>query len=245
MRKVIIIFCLYFSILSLVSCQRSPEKLGDEAMARQDYASAIKYYMEGLSKKPDSQKIKDSLSNARISYARRFFIEARSGLHENVEDWEILAQHLETEGEKYKIDLLEVYYSIAKKYIDKGNNDAAIKVLKKAVIIEPVKKIAIGKIFDIFANIPDSAIDQNIQTFVDENKEDIDICIKAASFLAQRNHLEKSLSIYDRCLTIASSRPALREQINMEMDSVRKRKERLEEKSGHQPGQWESGDNKR
>lgn len=240
-----ILLGVVLSVSLLFSCQRSLDKLGDEAMARQDYASAIRFYMEALAERPDSQKIKESLSNARIKYARRFFLEARGGLHENIEDWEILAQHLEAEGERYRIDLLETYYSIAKKYVEKGNNNAAVNVLKKAVVIEPVKKIAIGKIFDIFANIPDTEIENNIRIFVDENKDDIDICTKAAAFLAQRGHLASSLEMYDRCLKLVSNRPALREQIDMEREVVRRRRERAEDRIGHQPGQWESGEDKR
>jgi tetratricopeptide (TPR) repeat protein len=239
------IFAITLLVFLLFSCSKSPERLGDEAYEKQDYALAIRYYMEALNKKPGDERIKNSLSNARINYARKFFIEARSGLHQSVEEWEILAQHLEEEGEKYRIDLLEVYYAIAKMYIEKGNSESALKYLKKAVIVEPVKKIAIGKIFDIFANIPDDKLESNIQTFLDENKDDLDICMKSAAFLAQRNRLERAIQVYDRCINLSSSKPALREQINMERDSVVKRLEREKDKKGHQPGQWESGDNKR
>lgn len=243
-RGIFLVVVLSVSLL-LFSCKRSLDRLGDEAMARQDYASAIRFYMEALAERPDSQKIKESLSNARIKYARRFFLEARGGLHENIEDWEILAQHLEAEGDRYRIELLETYYSIAKKYVEKGNNNAAIDVLKKAIVIEPVRKIAIGRIFDIFTNIPDTEIENNIRTFVDENKDDVDICTKAAAFLAQRGHLAASLEIYDRCLKLVSDRPILRDQIDMEMEIVRRRKERAEDRIRHQPGQWESGEGKR
>jgi tetratricopeptide (TPR) repeat protein len=239
------IFAITLLVFLLFSCSKSPERLGDEAFERQDYALAIRYYMEALNKKPGDERIKNSLSNARINYARKFFIEARSGLHQSVEEWEILAQHLEEEGEKYRIDLLETYYTIARMYIEKGNSESALKYLKKAVIVEPVKKIAIGKIFDIFANIPDDKLESNIQTFLDENKDDLDICMKSAAFLAQRNRLERAIQVYDRCINLSSSKPALREQINMERDSVVKRLEREKDKKGHQPGQWESGDNKR
>jgi len=239
------IFAITLLVFLLFSCSKSPERLGDEAFERQDYALAIRYYMEALNKKPGDERIKNSLSNARINYARRFFIEARSGLHQSVEEWEILAQHLEEEGEKYRIDLLETYYTIARMYIEKGNSESALKYLKKAVIVEPVKKIAIGKIFDIFANIPDDKLESNIQVFLDENKDDLDICMKSAAFLAQRNRLERAIQVYDRCINLSSSKPALREQINMERDSVVKRLEREKDKKGHQPGQWESGDNKR
>jgi len=239
------IFAITLLVFLLFSCSKSPERLGDEAYEKQDYALAIRYYMEALTKKPGDERIKNSLSNARINYARKFFIEARSGLHQSVEEWEILAQHLEEEGEKYRIDLLETYYTIARMYIEKGNSESALKYLKKAVIVEPVKKIAIGKIFDIFANIPDDKLEPNIQTFLDENKDDLDICMKSAAFLAQRNRLERAIQVYDRCINLSSSKPALREQINMERDSVVKRLEREKDKKGHQPGQWESGDNKR
>jgi len=239
------IFAITLLVFLLFSCSKSPERLGDEAYEKQDYALAIRYYMEALNKKPGDERIKNSLSNARINYARKFFIEARSGLHQSVEEWEILAQHLEEEGEKYRIDLLETYYTIAKMYIEKGNSESALKYLKKAVIVEPVKKIAIGKIFDIFANIPDDKLESNIQTFLDENMDDLDICMKSAAFLAQRNRLERAIQVYDRCINLSSSKPALREQINMERDSVVKRLEREKDKKGHQPGQWESGDNKR
>jgi tetratricopeptide (TPR) repeat protein len=232
------IFAITLLVFLLFSCSKSPERLGDEAFERQDYALAIRYYMEALNKKPGDERIKNSLSNARINYARKFFIEARSGLHQSVEEWEILAQHLEEEGEKYRIDLLETYYTIARMYIEKGNSESALKYLKKAVIVEPVKKIAIGKIFDIFANIPDDKLESNIQTFLDENKDDLDICMKSAAFLAQRNRLERAIQVYDRCINLSSSKPALREQINMERDSVVKRLEREKEKRGHQPGQW-------
>ncbi len=231
-------------IFFLVSCEKSPEKMGDEAFERQDYAMAIRYYMAALSKKPDNKKIIDSLSSARISYARKFFIEASSGGHEDVKDWEILAQHLEAEGSKYRIELIETYYTIARKYIEKGRMDDALVVLKKAVVIEPVKKIAIGKIFDILATIPDDKVGQYTETFVNENNQDLDICVKAASFLAGKDFFDKALSIYDRCIPLAT-KPALREQIVIEKETVFKRKERKKEKEGHQPGQWESGDRKK
>lgn len=231
-------------LLLFFACSKSPEKLGDEAFAKQDYAMAIRYYMAALSKKPDNRKIIESLSNARINYARKFFIEASSGGHQDVKDWEILAQHLEAEGEKYRIELIETYYSIARKYIEQGRKEEALSVLKKAVIIEPVKKIAIGKIFDILSIVPDDKVEQYTEQFVNENSNDIDICIKAASFLANKERFDKAIAIYDKCINI-TNKPAIREQINQEKDTVIKRKERLKEKSGHQPGQWESGDKKR
>ncbi|MGB9599917.1 MAG: tetratricopeptide repeat protein, partial [Myxococcota bacterium] len=227
---------ILISVLFLFfSCSKSPEKLGDEAFAKQDYAMAIRYYMAALKQKPDNKKVVESLSNARINYARKFFIEAGSGGHTDVKDWEILSQHLEAEGERYKIELLETYYTIAKKYIEQGRRDEALSVLKKAVIIEPVKKIAIGKIFDILSNVPDDKIEQYTEAFVYENNTDIDICLKAASFLVGKEHFDKAIAIYDKCANI-TNKPLIREQINQEKESVIKRKERYKEKSGHQPG---------
>lgn len=241
MRTIIL---LIFGILGFVNCTKSFEDRGDEAFKRQDYALAIRYYMAALSKKPDNKRIIDSLSHARISYAKKFFIEASSGMHEDVKDWEILAQHLEAEGTKYRIELIETYYTIARKYIEKGMLDDALQVLKKAVIIEPVKKIAIGKIFDILAAIPNDKVEQYTEAFVNENSNDLDICLKAASFLSSKEFFDKAISIYDRCLSLIT-KPALREQIIIERETILKRKERKKEKEGHQPGQWESGDNKK
>ncbi|MCX7958428.1 MAG: hypothetical protein N3B13_05210, partial [Deltaproteobacteria bacterium] len=206
-------------VLFSLSCAKSPEKLGDEAFERQDYAMAIRYYMVALSKKPGDKKITESLSSARINYARKFFIEASGGAHEDVKDWEILSQHLEAEGTRYRIELIETYYTIARKYIEKGRIDDALSILKKAVLIEPVKKIAIGKIFDIFTTIPDNKVEHYTETFVNENSNDIDICIKAASFLSGKEFYDKAISIYDRCIALAT-KPALKEQIIIEKETV-------------------------
>ncbi|GEM_PF-5783521 len=242
MRYILFAGVLFFFIF--LSCTRSPEKLGDEAFERQDYAMAIRYYMAAHNQKPDEKRIIDSLSKARINYAHKFFIEAQSGLHKDVGDWEILAQHLEAEGEKYRVDLVETYYSIARKYIENERIDDALTILKKAVVIEPVKKIAIGKIFDILSTIPDDKVEQYTETFVNENDKDIDICMKAASFLANKDRFDKSIAIYDKCIQL-TSKPVIREQLLMEKETVLKRKERYKEKRGHQPGQWESGDRKK
>ncbi|MCX7943893.1 MAG: hypothetical protein N2746_05230 [Deltaproteobacteria bacterium] len=240
MRVLSIIFLIVF----LYSCTRSPEKLGDEAFKRHDYAMAIRYYMAALSKRPNDERIIEALSKARINYAKKFFIEASRGMHNNVEEWEILSQHLEAEGGKYKIELVETYYTIAKKYIENGRIDDALQVLKKAAAVEPVKKIAIGKIFDILATIPDDKVEQYTETFVNENSQDVDVCIKAASFLANKEFLDKSIEIYDRCISLIS-KPALREQIVIERETIQKRRERKRDKQGYQPGQWESGDKRR
>jgi hypothetical protein len=50
--------------------------------------------------------------------------------------------------------------------------------------------------------------------------------------------------MYDRCINMAS-KPALKEQLSIEKETIQKRKERKAESVGHQPGQWENGDRKR